>query len=363
MSELLNAQLATLVQGGIEKAQAAGELPAFEIPPIVIERPKAEGRGDYATGVCLGLARFAKRSPLDVACTVVEHMASGDLAGRADFIGKAEAVAPGFINFTLNENWLAKQVETIVASVASGKDWGGLKLGHGERVQVEFVSANPTGPLTVANSRNACLGDALANVLAAAGYAVHREYYVNDKGSKIRKMGNTLYTHYARALGVDEPLPEEHYPGQFLIDVGQELAHKHGRRFLDMPRQQAIQEMGRIGTERTVEEIRDSLAILGVHFDTWFSERSLYTSGTFDKAYQVLQDKGWTLEKDGAVWFAAQEFGQDKDAVLIRSAEVVPDPRDESHGSPILVVRDEEPAPCSRVAVVDARVSFCHLEG
>jgi arginyl-tRNA synthetase len=319
MTALLSTQIIELVRNAIQAAQAANALPAFDIPAIPVERPKVEGRGDYATGVCLGLARLAKKSPLDVARAVVAHVAP------LDFVGKVEAVAPGYINITLSEAWLARQAQVIVDQ---GEAWGSVDIGHGARVQVEFVSANPTGPLTVGAARNAVLGDALARVLAAAGYAVQREYYVNDVGSKVRKMGATIFAHYAQALGVDEPLPPEHYPGQFLIDLGQALAGEYGRNYLDVPRPQALQELGQIGTDRTIAEIRDSLAAMDICFDTWFSERSLYESGMFDKVFQVLQEKGMTVEKDGAIWFASPELGEDKDAVIIRSPQVIPNPQD-----------------------------------
>ncbi len=317
MQELVSTQIASLVARAIQKAQSAGALPAFDIPDIIVERPKVVGRGDYATGACLGLARLAKKSPLDVARLVVEHIEP------ADYISNIEALAPGFINITLSETWLARQAQLIAQT---GEEWGSVNMGQGQRVQVEFVSANPTGPLTVGSARNAVLGDALARVLQAAGFDIQREYYVNDVGSKIRKMGATLLVHYANALGVDEPLPQDHYPGKFLVDLGQVIAREQGRKYLDMPRQQALEEIGQIGTDRTVEEIRDSLAAMGITFDEWFSERSLYESGTFDHVFERLQEKGLTLEKDGAIWFAAQEFGQDKDAVIIRSPAIVPDP-------------------------------------
>jgi arginyl-tRNA synthetase len=319
MSKLLNTQIADWIQRAIEKAQTVGALAAFDIPEIAIERPKVEGRGDYATGVCLGLARLAKKAPLDVARAVIENIEP------ADYVGKVEANAPGFINITLSEAWLARQVETIVKT---GEAWGSADMGHGARVQVEFVSANPTGPLTVGGARNAVLGDALARALQAAGFNVQREYYVNDIGSKVRKMGATLYTHYAQALGVGEPWPDEYYPGQFLTDMGQALAREHGRTYLDMPRKQAIQELGQIGTDRTLQEIRDSLAAMDIHFDAWFSERSLYESGAFDRVFKMLQARGLTVEKDGAIWFAAQEFGHNQDAVIIRSPRVIPNPED-----------------------------------
>ena len=153
---------------------------------------------------------------------------------------------PGYINFALADAWLAAQVETILAQ---GEPWGSVDVGHGARVQVEFVSANPTGPLTIGSARNAAIGDTLASVLQAAGYAVEREYYMNDAGSKIRKFGQTIYARYAQAINYDEPLPEEYYPGQYLVDLGRQLAMEHGDKFLNLPRAQAVDELTQIGIQ------------------------------------------------------------------------------------------------------------------
>ena len=237
------------------------------------------------------------------------------------YFEKAEAAAPGFINLSLNPGWLLEQMRRILEE---GEAWGRSEVGNGLKVQVEFVSANPTGPLTLGSARNAILGDALARILEAGGYRVSREYYVNDLGSKVRKMGATLFAHYARALGLDAPLPAEYYPGPFLEQMGQEIARESGERLLKLPREQAIKELGVSGTERALANIRATLEAVGIQFDTWFSESSLYTSGAFVKVAQLLAEKGLLQEREGATWFAAPDFGLEKEAVFIRSPQVIP---------------------------------------
>ncbi len=319
MAQLIRDDIAALVTEGIRSAQAAGDLPMFDVPVIPVERPKVAAHGDYSTGISMGLARLAKMKPIEIARRIVAHLPATNL------IGKVEAVPPGYINFALADAWLAGQVETILAQ---GEPWGSVDVGRGARVQVEFVSANPTGPLTVGSARNAAFGDTLASVLQAAGYAVEREYYINDAGSQMRIFGQTVYARYAQAINYNEPLPEGAYPGQYLIDAGRKIAAEHGEKFLNMPRDQAMAELTLIGEQMMLDDIRDTLQRMNVHMDTWFSERSLYASGLFDRVFKLLQDKGLTSEKDGAVWFAAQELGEDKDAVLIRSADVISDPED-----------------------------------
>jgi arginyl-tRNA synthetase len=193
-------------------------------------------------------------------------------------------------------------------------------------VQVEFVSANPTGPLTVASARNAAIGDVLASVLAAAGNHVEREYYVNDAGSQVRKFGESLYARYAQALGQEAALPEDGYQGTYLIDLGREMAEQHGARYLDVDRRQAVRELGTEGLSRMIEWIRRDLAALSVEFDVWFHERSLYESGLFERVLQMLREDGYIVEHDNAVWFRSSML--ESDAVVIRSPEVIPEPEE-----------------------------------
>jgi len=307
---LIKDELTQLVQKAIKKAQRKGDLPGFEVPPVSVERPNRADWGDYATPVCMQLAPLARMAPVKIAETVVRHLT------KADYLGKVEVAHPGFINFTMAGDWLARQVETILAA---GESYGNLDLGRGKKVQVEYVSANPTGPLTVGSGRNAVLGDSLANVLAAAGYQVQREYYVNDAGTQMRLFNETLYARYAQALGQDEPVPEKGYQGSYMVELGREIAQEHGDKFLQMDREAAIEALGEIGLEKMLASIRSDLELMGVHHDNWFSERSLYEDGYFARIMTILRQGDHLAEREGAVWFKARELGGDKDEVLVRS--------------------------------------------
>jgi arginyl-tRNA synthetase len=193
---------------------------------------------------------------------------------------------------------------------------------------VEHGSANPTGPLTIGSGRNVVIGDTLANLFEACGYTVQREYYVNDVGSKVRKFGATLYARYAQALGLDELLPSEFYPGDFLIEMGKDFAREFGDKYVNVPRDEALQALGEIGTQRVLDHVRQTCEKLNIHYHNWYSERSLYDSGLFAQVYKMLEEKGLLVEKDGAIWFASPDLGEDNDAVIIRSAQVIPNPED-----------------------------------
>ena len=310
MTMLLNEDLARRLKAAIEAAQSAGALPAFEVPPVPVDRPKQAAHGDYATPVAMQLARLARQAPLRIAETVVRYLEV------PDYVGKVEVVAPGYINLTLATDWLAKQVDAIRAV---GDEFAHLDLGAGRRVQVEYVSANPTGPLHTGSARNAVLGDSLANVLAAAGYDVQREYYVNDAGSRMRAFYESLYARYAQALGADEPVPEDGYLGHYLIEWGRRIAAEEGDRYLLQPREQAVAEIGRRGLDIVLESIRNDLASMGVSYHRWFSEQSLYDNGLFEKALAILRANGYVEEREGAVWFKATALGGDKDEVIVRS--------------------------------------------
>jgi arginyl-tRNA synthetase len=307
---LVKAEIADLIRQAILSAQAAGQLPAFELPAIAVGRPKEATHGDYDCSLPLKLARPAAMPPLKIAQTIVSHLPP------AAFLAKAEAAAPGFLNFALSDAWLARQVEAICAQ---GPCFGNVDLGQGKRVQVEFVSANPTGPLHVGAARNATIGDTLANLLAAAGYDVQREYYLNDTGTQMRHFYDSLYARYAQALGQEEPFPKDGYPGDYVTELARAVIETEGERFLGMPREQGVAALGEIGLRRIVQGIEADCGFIGIHFDTWFSERSLYTSGLFDRVLAMLRQRGLVAEYDGAVWFASKELGHDKDNVIVRS--------------------------------------------
>jgi arginyl-tRNA synthetase len=307
---MLRDEIIQLVHKAIRKAQKRGDLPAFVIPEIPLERPKQEAHGDFATPVCLQLARLARMAPMRIAEIIVKRLP------KADYLAGAAVAKPGYINFSLSPAWLASQVDTMLDA---GERYGDVNLGQQKKVQVEFVSANPTGPLHVGSGRNAVIGDALANVLAAAGYDVQREYYINDAGTQMGLFGESLYARYAQALGVDEPMPEAGYQGAYMVEMGQRAAREHGDRFLKMDRERASGELIGIGLGYTLETIRDDLALMGVHFDRWFSEQSLYADGTFARVMTLLREGDYVAERDGAVWFTATDLGADKDEVVIRT--------------------------------------------
>jgi len=307
----LKSQIADLVLQGLWAAQEAGTLPAIEVEEVPVDHPRQAEWGDYATSVALQLASRLHMPPLQIAQAVAEHLPPSPM------IEKAEASPPGFVNFTLHPHWLAEQVETILAA---GDTFGNLDLGKGQKAQVEYVSANPTGPLTVGSGRNAVLGDSLANVLEAAGYQVQREYYVNDRGTQTGLFAETLLARYAQALGHDEvQVPEAGYQGQYMVDLGQVIAAEAGERYLQISREEALAALGEMGLRHMVDSIRTDLALLDITYDRWFSESSLYDEGVYDHVLSLLRQRGYMEEREGAVWFLASHLGIDKDEVLIRS--------------------------------------------
>ena len=301
-----------LITQAIKNAQAAGALPAFELPAIEASRPRDVTKGDYATSVAMQCAKAARMAPLAIAQAIAKHMPA------ADFIGAIEVAAPGFINFRLSDRWLTDQVLEIER--AAGR-YGDIDLGQGKRCQVEFISANPTGPLHMGSARNAVLGDALANVMAAAGYAVQREYYVNDAGTQMRTFAETLYRRYLQVFAQDAPLESHHYQGAYVITLAEEVASEHGDRFLHIPAEEAISALSEIGLQKILVSCRVSAERLGIHFDRWFSERSLYEpDGTFADVLGALREAGVMETKDGAEWLLTSQFGSDRDEVVIRSS-------------------------------------------
>ncbi len=308
---MIRDEIAATIQAAAEAAMADGELPRIPLPEIVVERPARPEHGDYATNLPLRLARAARANPLDLAKA---------LAARIPITGAlstAEAAPPGFINFRLSETWLAQQVDQIVND---GPAFGNVALGNGQRVQVEFVSANPTGPLTAGNGRGAAIGSVLASVLEAAGYDVEREYLVNDAGTQTEVFGRTLIARYLQLFGQEIEIPADGYPGEYMIDIAKTLRDEFGDRFAGATVDAPPPELVLRGVDLIVERIQQDLLALGVRYDVWYRERSVYENeNVYDRAMQALRDKGYLVEKEGALWFASTELGEDKDNVVIRS--------------------------------------------
>jgi arginyl-tRNA synthetase len=318
---MIRDELADLIYKATKKAQRKGSFPRTEIPEVLIERPRREEHGDYATSLPLKMiadinralkeAEKPKLSPVDVGRRIVHRME------KVPFLSQVEVVPPGFINFTLDEAWLAQQVEAILQT---GETFGHVDLGHGKRVQVEYGSINPTGPLHVGAGRNLALGDAIANILDAAGYEVQREYYINDAGSQMVKLGESLYVRYGELLGRDlGGIPEGGYQGEYLVDWAQRVIDEEGERYLDLPREEAVAHMRDLAYRMAMEGIREDCARMNIHYDNWFSEQSLYDEGLFDHIMSLLRQGNHLYMADGAVWFNATALGSDKDEVIIRS--------------------------------------------
>ncbi len=303
-------EIAQLLKDAVLKAQGAGDLPPLELPPLIVEQPQREEHGDYASNLALQIALQVELSPRQLAEVIAKYLP------EVAFISRVEVAGPGFINFTLDDGWLAQEVETILAQ---GRSYGRLDLGRGKRVQVEYGSANPTGPLHVGFARNVVLGDGLANLLDAAGFEVQREYYVNDTGTQMRLFNETLYARYAQALGREEEIPEGGYRGRYMAEWGREIAEAEGDRYLGMLREEALEAVGEMGLSKVLVGVKVDLELLGIRYDNWFSERSLYGDGYFEEVMEILRQGGHIFEEEGAIWFAATALGGDKDEVIVRS--------------------------------------------
>ena len=302
-------QVRDLLTDALRAAQADGRLPDVQVDTVTVERPQNPEHGDFATSTPMKLARVMRRNPFDIAEAIASSTATGGI------LESAGAVRPGFVNLRLNPAWLAEQVDVIRQA---GDSFGSVDDGEGTRVQVEFVSVNPTGPIHVGHGRGAVFGSSLASVLEAAGYEVQREYYINDAGNQMDMFNRSVYARYVQAFGREAEVPEEGYSGEYLVDLAGELREEFGDKFLDMDENRAVSEIGNIAMRRMIDAIREDMERLEVRYDVWFSEQSLFDSGQFETAMAMLEEKDLTVERDGAKWFAATKLGDDKDKVLIR---------------------------------------------
>jgi len=282
-----------------------------EMPAIVLEVPREKAHGDLATNLAMQLTRIAKRNPRDIAAQILEHFDKG----RA-WVESAEIAGPGFINFRLDKRFL----HPVIGDVRTqGDNYGRVNAGGGQKVQVEFVSANPTGSLHLGHARGAAVGDALCNLLEFAGYDVTREYYINDAGNQVLNLAKSIEARYRQALGLDAEMPEDGYYGEDIIQFARELAEREGDRLLSLPEDERIAYFRRYGLDRELDKIKRDLDRFGVRFDNWFSETSLYESGKVEEALSALRAKSKVYEKDGAVWLRTTEYGDDKDRVLVKN--------------------------------------------
>lgn len=303
-------QIHDILARALSAAQADGRLPNVDVPNITVERPNNPEHGDFASSSPMKFARLMRRAPFDIAESIAASVETGGI------LESAVAARPGFVNLRLSAEWLGEQVDAIRQA---DRTFGVVDDGKGVRVQVEFVSVNPTGPIHVGHGRGAVFGSALASVLEAAGYEVEREYYINDAGRQMDRFNQSLYARYVQEFGRDAALPDDGYQGEYLVDLARELKGEYGRKYLDMERGPAVSEIGEIGMRRMIDAIRADMEDIDVRYDVWFSERSLFADGQFQTAMNMLDERGLLAERDGATWFAATKLGDDKDKVLIRS--------------------------------------------
>lgn len=306
---LIRENIAHLVRQALTDAQAADALPSVAVDEVAIERPQNPEHGDFASSLPLKLARPMRMNPLQIAERIAERIPHDGL------LQSASAARPGFINFALSQAWLQRQVDTIRQA---GDAFGSIDAGGGQRVQIEFVSANPVGPLHIAHARGGVIGSALANALQAAGYDVTREYYFNDAGAQIGHFSRTLLARYKQQCGISAEVPPDGYHAEYMIDLAAEIHAEQGDALLALPEPDALQTLGAIGIAKFMARIRQDLQALRIDYDEWFNEVTLFADGQFERAMALLRERGYITEREGAVWFASTALGDEKDKVMVR---------------------------------------------
>jgi arginyl-tRNA synthetase len=310
LNRMVKRQLAKSIEDAVAEAQRRGELLPAMLPAPLVERPQDPVHGDFASGASLKLSRAMRMSPLAIAERISQHLSPPRQ------ISKVTIAPPGFINFTLSEQWLTEQVDAVLSQ---GEDFGDIDIGQRQRVQVEFVSANPTGPLHIGHGRGAVLGSTLSNLLTAAGYSVQKEFYLNDAGAQMTAFAKSLYARYQQHCGRHADMPPDGYFGNYMIELAREVAHEYGERFLELPEEQAVEQIGQVGSARILSGIRADLELLNVEFDSWFNETNLFKEGQYGRVLSLLEEAGYVLRRDDATWFESSALGEDKDNVLVRS--------------------------------------------
>lgn len=304
-------KLTEIFNRAVEKAISSGKLKIQAAPSIFLEIPKDETKGDFATTLSMVLASIGKTSPRGIAETILNNVE--DPYGIID---RTEIAGPGYINiFLKRECW----IDALKSALRQGEQYGRSDVGSGKYVQVEFVSANPTGPLHIGHGRGAAFGDSLSNLLITAGYNVQKEYYLNDTGRQMETLGRSAYIRYKQIFEPDLPFMEDGYKGDYIKDIAGEIYSASGKKYTDLSEEEAIPLFVNYSKDNILNGIRKDLKDFGVLFDNWFSERTLYENGDVDKILDVLREKGHLYEQDGALWLNTTHFGDDKDRVVVRS--------------------------------------------
>ncbi|TWH46934.1 arginine--tRNA ligase [Sporomusa sp. KB1] len=301
-------QLIAAIGQAANKAIADGVFVAERLPEITLEVPPQKEFGDYATNFAMQSAKAAKMNPRVIAQAIIDRL-------NEPWLDKALLAGPGFINFYLKSDILYQDLTDILAA---GENFGQTNAGQGQRVQVEFVSANPTGPLHVGHGRGAAVGSALVNLLRVAGYQVEAEFYINDAGNQMDNLAASVNARYLELMGKAVDFPEDGYHGRDIIDTAERIIDKHGDKYLSMPEAERLAAFKEVGLKEKLAALKDDLEQFGVNFDVWFSERTLHNSGSVAATCELLKANGSIYEKDGALWLKSTAYGDDKDRVVIR---------------------------------------------
>jgi len=303
-------KLKAIISAGLLTAHKQGLLPATDFPEILIDIPRVASHGDYSTNIAMMSAAKQKMAPRKIAGAIV-----AGIIDKENIIAKIDIAGPGFINFHLRPMAWQPVLRRIHEQ---DKQYGASAHGNGIRIQVEFVSSNPTGPLHVGHGRGAAVGDSLANILAFSGYNVQREYYINDSGRQIHTLGRSVYLRYLALTGRKIDFPDDCYQGEYIRTFADEIKRDRDCDLLEMPEEDAVMFCARFATEKILADIRDDLEQFGVTFDRWFSEQSLYDDGRVDRILESLRDRNLVYREDGATWFRTTDFGDEKDRVVVR---------------------------------------------
>lgn len=304
-------KLKILILEAARAAHRAGKLPSGDFHEVMVEIPKVKSHGDFSTNLAMTMARQQKMAPRKIAEILLEHLDDSD-----QLVTKSEIAGPGFINFFLETRAWLPVLETVHTL---DKRYGESDAGGGQKIQVEFVSSNPTGPLHVGHGRGAAVGDSTANILSICGWDVQKEYYINDSGRQIQTLGRSVYHRMKELAGESIDFPEECYQGAYIRDLAQQVIDENGPEFVSREGDEAIMICARFAAAKILEGIRADLETFGVVFDRWFSEQSLYDSGKVDEMISVFKNNGRIYAKDEALWFNTTDFGDEKDRVVVRS--------------------------------------------
>jgi arginyl-tRNA synthetase len=301
--------LRELLTQAIEKAAKGGGLNSSELPPLLLEPPKQREFGDLSSNVAMLWAKSAKKPPRAIAETILKNIEDPD-----SILARMEIAGPGFLNFTFAAKFYYAQLRALARG-----EYGRLDLGHGERVQVEFASVNPTGPLHVGHGRVAVIGDVLARLHEATGFDVEREYYVNDAGNQMENLGLSILARYRESFGEKVDFPEGGYPGDYVAEIAAEVKQKHGDKFLHEPKEAAVRFFREYGGDSLLDTIRAQLRDFGIEFDSFFSETAMRERGEVERAMDELRTRGLLYSQDGAEWYRSTQFGDDKDRAVVKS--------------------------------------------